>query len=50
MLHVDLFGVLASLPVHQFMQFLLVCMAVRFGAQGSCTKVMYLGLPYRHCI
>ncbi len=25
-------------------------MAFGFGAQASCTKVMHLGLPYRHCI
>jgi len=31
-------------------KFLLVCMAVRFGAQGCCAKVMYSGLPYVHCI
>jgi len=27
-----------------------ICMAVRFGAQGFCAKVIYLDLPSRHCI
>jgi len=43
-------NLLLPFGLQRLMLCLLVCMAVRFGAQGFCAEVMCLDLPSRHCI